>query len=65
MEHGETAGIILAVSTASLIRRGKEASAFTNQDLLEIQEMAIQRLEEQFLKVEKELNSLKELMGIS
>lgn len=65
METGETADIILSSSAAALNKRGKEASNFTNEDLLEIQEMAIERLEEQFSKVQDELNGLMELMGLS
>lgn len=65
MERGETADIILSSSTAALNKRGKNVSKFTNEDMLEIQEMAIERLEEDYSKVEEELNGLKELMGLS
>ena len=65
MEHGDIADIILSSSSTALNRRGKEASTLTNDDLLEALEIAVERLEEQFSKVNEELNHLKELMGSS
>ncbi|KAF4626306.1 hypothetical protein G7Y89_g11854 [Cudoniella acicularis] len=61
MERGDTADMILSSSAAALNKRGKETSNLTNEDLLEIQEMAIERLEEQFSKVEEELKQLKDM----
>jgi hypothetical protein len=65
MERGGTADIILSSSTAALDKRGKAVSNFTSEDLLEIQEMAIKRLEERFSKVGEELNGLKKLTKLS
>ena len=65
MERGDTADVILSSSTAALKRRGKEAFNLTNDDPLDALDIAVERLEEQFSKVDEELNHLKELIGSS
>ena len=65
MERGGTTSIILSSTVAALIKRGKKSSNLTNEDVLEIQQVAIDRLEEQSSKAEGELKELKELMESS
>lgn len=65
MKRGDTADVILSSSTAALKRQGKEAFNLTNDDLLDVLDIAVKRLEEQFSKVDEELNNLKKLMGSS
>lgn len=60
MDRGETAGIMLSSSAAALSARGKEPSNFTNDELLEIEELVIERLEEQLSEVEIEIDGLKD-----
>lgn len=60
MERGETADIMLSSSAAALSARGKESSNFINDELLEIEELVIERLEEQLSKVEEEIDGLKD-----
>ncbi|KAL5324173.1 hypothetical protein ACEPPN_008717 [Leptodophora sp. 'Broadleaf-Isolate-01'] len=54
MEDGGTADIMSSSSKAALRRRGKEPSSLTN-DMLDALDIAIDRLEEEVLKVDEEL----------
>jgi archaellum component FlaC len=65
MERGETVDLIMSSSTAALNNRGKKAHSDTGEDLLDILEMAIERIEEMYEEVTQELEGLKELMGTS
>lgn len=62
MEKDKTDALISSSSKAAREARGKQPSTLSDEDVLEACEIAIQRLEEQFAKVEGELRALKELM---
>jgi hypothetical protein len=63
MEDGDTADIMGSSSTAALEKRGKKTSTLTNDDLLAALDIVIDRLVNETLKVDEELQNLKDLVG--
>ena len=60
----ETQELVSSSSRAAKDARGRGPSSLDHQDVIEVHKMAIERLEEQFSKVVKELEELEELMRL-
>jgi len=54
--------LVSSSSKAAKDARGKESSTLNHQDLVDSYKITIERLEEEFSKVEEELKGLEELM---
>lgn len=60
--NGDAQILVFSSSKAAKDARGKESSNLSHQEIVDSYKIAIERLEEQFSKVEEELKGLEELM---
>lgn len=59
----ETRRLIVASTRASKQNRNQEPSSLVLEDEIEVQDLAVKRLDEDYAKFEKELVDLKDMMG--
>lgn len=58
----ETQALVSSSSQAAKKRRGKDTSTLDHQDVIDANDLAIRRLEEDYASVQKELEDLETLM---